>query len=262
MIIGINQIKNIFHLSFIFRFSFIFHFRVVKMDQTITKYLKRKSNDNNETKPEDEKSKKIKKIISIAIIGTSGRKQDKEKMSEEVWKNMISKAEEIVTKDLLLDWKEIKLISGGAALADHIAIALFLKHGCFLKLELPCEWDEDKSQFYDSGEYDWKQNPGKTLNYYHAKFSKACNLNSLDDIQECYYKGVEIIVTPGFFVCTRNLLKSNDFIKNRNMEIAKSDIALAFTFSEKDPKDGGTAHTWSKFDKKTLKRHVCISNLK
>jgi hypothetical protein len=56
--------------------------------------------------------------------------------------------------------------------------------------------------------------------------------NTLDGIRKAIERGAEVEITAGF--------------KPRNLKVAaNTDILLAFTWGEgKEPKDGGTNHTW------------------
>lgn len=54
-------------------------------------------------------------IPRIAIIGTAGRGEDGKKMNEEIYMRMINKSEELITKKFKFQWRDIVLVSGGAA---------------------------------------------------------------------------------------------------------------------------------------------------
>ena len=127
------------------------------------------------------------------------------------------------------------LVSGGAAWADHIAVELYLKGlAPNLTLYLPCSFENGK--YKDTGVFDFKTNPGGTLNYYHSLFSKKIGRNSLDDISRAIQKGAKIEIKEGFFA--------------RNSSVAKSDCLLAFTFGDgPDVKPGGSLDTVTKWRK-------------
>lgn len=132
----------------------------------------------------------------------------------------------------------ITLVSGGAAGADHLAVLLASELGYPLELHLPCPWDPEKKAYRDSGERNWRTNPGGTSNHYHRLFSKACfqgvENRSLEHIDQALKSpSVRAIVGSGFF--------------ERNSEVAKADRILAFTFGPGEtPADGGTLDTWKK----------------
>jgi hypothetical protein len=52
-------------------------------------------------------------FTQVAIIGTSGRKGDRDLMSVEGYNKMILEAERIILKDLKLDLDHVELVSGG-----------------------------------------------------------------------------------------------------------------------------------------------------
>jgi hypothetical protein len=124
------------------------------------------------------------------------------------------------------------LISGGAALSDHIAVRLFLDGDASkLVLNLPAEWTGHGFRETSS-----KFDTGRTSNWYHSVFSKAVGIDSLRDIQLAIEKGATVKTGAGGF-------------KERNTDVAnESDSVLAFTFGNgAQLKDGGTKDTWDKF---------------
>jgi hypothetical protein len=199
----------------------------------------------------------IKDTVTIAIIGSAGRKDDYKLMSKVTFDKMISSVENIITNEWKLNLSKSKIIlrSGGAAFADHVAVAIYRKYknedeDCplQLELELPCKWDHDKQRYYDTGERDFKKNPGGTSNYYHERFSKACGIPSLYELQDAIDKGAKTLESKGFF--------------DRNNKVSKSDRMIAFTIGDNEPKDGGTAYTWDHASiKKEYKKHVSILKL-
>ncbi|MCK4883680.1 MAG: hypothetical protein KAS30_02300 [Candidatus Diapherotrites archaeon] len=139
----------------------------------------------------------------------------------------------------------VKLVSGGAALSDHIAVELFLS-GFVKKLTLyfPCKWNEKKCEFMDKGPDNWRTNPGKLANSLHHEFGKRLKKNSLYEIQMAIDKGADIVIGKGFYA--------------RNLQIAATSKGLiAFTFDKK--MTPGTSHTWKacKIDEQ-LKKHYII----
>jgi hypothetical protein len=156
----------------------------------------------------------------ISIIGTA-KKFD--------FKKAYKQAEDYIINFISKDWKDIHLVSGGAAYGDHIAVRLFLAHPeSKLILHLPCKFDK---KFEDTGVKDWRINPGNTANYYHSLFSKNEGIDSFGEIENAINSGAKILVYSGFH--------------KRNAEVAKSDYTLAFSYSKGDyPTDGGTSFTW------------------
>lgn len=150
----------------------------------------------------------------VAIIGTRDIK------SKHIFELILSDVKNRISSSDIL-------ISGGAAGVDHIAVRLYLeKYISDIELHLPCRWKDKK--YFDSGEYDWRTNPGKTSNYYHNKFSQILGLNSLNEIDQVLIKGGEIIVHDGFH--------------SRNTGITDCDLLLAYSFEL----TGGTLNTWIK----------------
>jgi hypothetical protein len=166
--------------------------------------------------------------ITFAIIGTAGREEDGGKLGKKHFEAMYLVADELIKEVSSNGYPITKLVSGGAAWADHVAVKLFLdKKIPKLKLCFPCEWEH--GSFKNLGE-NTKFNPGKTANYYHNKFKNTTFINSLSEIQTAILEGAEYYAFKGFHA--------------RNAIVAKSDFLLAMTFGNKhEVKDGGTAHT-------------------
>ena len=131
---------------------------------------------------------------------------------------------------------------------DHIAVGLFLTQEVpSLTLHLPTELQMlSKPQFVDSGSNDWRQNPGRTANKLHTKFSDKIKEDSLDHLKTAITVGATVFTHEGFYA--------------RNSFVAESDYLLAFTWGSGDvPKEGGTMDTWSKC--KGRKYHVPLESL-
>lgn len=181
------------------------------------------------------------KQMTVSIIGFSGKGffLDEKYVAGDLFDRM--KKECINQID---DWKlqkeEIVLVSGGCSFADHVAVALYLEGGWKgLELYLPCDFDCFSSKFKDSGDNKWYNNPGKTLNSYHAKFSKMVCINSLDQLSTCIEKGATVTVSKGFHA--------------RNTHVAKSEYMIAITLTQTIM--GGTSDTWKKA-KNAIKAHI------
>ena len=175
-------------------------------------------------------------MIEISIIGTAGRGTDAHRLNNTVYQTMVKTVTRLINT---ITKEETKIISGGAAYADHIAVELFLQDKAkALTLHLPSPWDYEQKKIFDIGIFDWKQNPGGTANHYHRKFSNVVGKNTLLEIDNAIKKGAEIAVGDGF--------------KNRNTEIARADICIALTFGNGVfLKEGGTSDTMTKY----LKTH-------
>lgn len=184
--------------------------------------------------------------MNIGIIGSCGKYGAIYKVKPDNYQAMINNAMNDVKRLSMHNPQRVTLISGGASLSDHIAVELYLKDFVGgLVLHLPCKWDETNCKFYDSGNVDWRDNPGGVTNELHAKFSQQLKKNSLHEIQLAIDKGAKVVVGSNF--------------KDRNLKIAKESHALiAFTFdTEMTP---GTKFTWNacKVDAQ-LKVHHLIS---
>jgi hypothetical protein len=132
-------------------------------------------------------------MITLGIIGTAGRKEDRFKLNRANYSEALKAGKKVMEQV-----KADALVSGGAAYIDHIAVRLFLRG--FVKsftLHLPCKWDKKACEFKDSGVVDYRTNPGGTANHYHRKFSATVGINSLLDIQNAIDAGAKVVVTEG-----------------------------------------------------------------
>lgn len=187
--------------------------------------------------------------LNVSIIGTAGR-HDLDRLHNRLYETMIHKADMIISGER--KGRYVHLISGGAAWSDHIAVSLFLRYPeryGQLTLHLPCPlvFDTKKYQFEDTGSKDFRQNPGRSANMYHAPFSKALGRDTLEEIHIVEAIGARLVVHKGFFA--------------RNTEVAKCcDMLLAFTWNEGDsPSEGGTLDTWNKCT--VRKKHISLQHL-
>ncbi len=168
--------------------------------------------------------------ITLAIIGTAGRKDDAKHLTRKHFEAMCIVAEGLIEQINESNYPLTTLVSGGAAWADAVAVKLFLdKKVLGLRLFIPAEWTN--GEFYDTGVKDPKLNPGGTANYWHRKFQSATGINGLSDIQIAKAHGAELYCCRGGF-------------HGRNAMVAKSDFILACTFGDGHiVKEGGTADT-------------------
>lgn len=208
------------------------------------------------------KSKSASKKIRVSIIGTAGRHGSYRKMNGALYQKMIDFSIKVVgdistNPRNRIPIENITLVSGGAALADHLAVILYLRgvvHN--LHLHLPCKYDMDLEKYENTSN-------GNTSNTHHLNFSNHLGPATLPQIGEAIRKGATIDVSDGFF--TRNRL------------VADCDYLLAFTFStlpsgnnikaiipNSNQTDitlqGGTGNTW-KISTNSIKIHVPISCL-
>ncbi len=137
-----------------------------------------------------------------------------------------------VTQIVVTLLKPDRLVSGGAAYADHLAVLAYLDGSVpNLTLHLPAEWPGHG--FKETGS---RFDTGRTSNWYHSLWSEARGVSSLGEIQLAIEKGAEVHTGAGGF-------------KERNTDIARqADVMLAFTFGQgAELKPGGTADTMGKF---------------
>lgn len=127
----------------------------------------------------------------------------------------------------------IRLVSGGAAWADHLAVELY-NDGFVpdLTLYLPTEFLAESSMFYS------ETKEGNTMNFYHRQFSVKCfdsPTHSLEAIGQAIARGARVEYERGFFA--------------RNKCIAQdSNVILAFSFGEGPTIiSGGTSDTLRQF---------------
>jgi len=204
----------------------------------------------------------------VAIVGTSGRGDDGPRMTKQLFDLMVTRAQAIIRDKL--DSSPVHLVSGGAAWAgcvenllrahsppvvlngiclflDHVAVALFFLEDVYLTLHLPCGWDHTKEQFIDKGTFDWRTNPGRSLNRYHRQFTSKTGYKSLRDIHLALAVGACAKIHSGFH--------------QQNAAVANADVLIAFSWStEGYPIVGGTADTWRKC-KSRKKIHVNLNDL-
>lgn len=183
---------------------------------------------------------------TVAIIGTSGRNDDALSMTQELFASMQQKAVYIMENDFGLDLKNVALVSGGAAWADHVAVELYINNTVSeLRLHLPCEWTGSR-HLETSGS--WKVNPGRLANQCHVAFSKVLGVDTLHEIEKARWFGA--YVNTGY-----------SGFHDRNKAVANVDYLIAFTWGTGTaPETGGTLDTWKKA-KNTIKVHVPLSTL-
>ena len=168
-------------------------------------------------------SAEFKGAVRVAVIGTAGRQDDAKRVQGSAFAWMLDK-----TRQQLASWKlsnrQITLVSGASAWADHVAVRLFLEAAktddpfAGLQLHLPCAFDDNRKLF------DPQNRSGATLNSLHRQCSSACNFNSLSDIASARELGAELTVHKGGFLA-------------RNTHVAKADRVIAFTFWPGNPTD-------------------------
>ena len=175
-------------------------------------------------------------MTQIAIVGTAGRDHTMP-LTPELWDWMLDDASRRVPVGC-------DLVSGGAAWADHLAVALFLcGHAKSLTLYLPARFAFGKFVGYGKC--------ASSANFHHANFSRIIGQDSLAQLQEAIdtigcrveYAEQQLPGFQGFF--------------ERNLKVAQSENLIAYTFGTGlVPADGGTKHTWDNC--KNHKVHVSL----
>lgn len=191
-------------------------------------------------------------IKRLGIIGTAGRKDDKEKLSCQIYELMCDAAQAVIKSR-----NYTHLVSGGAAWSDHVAVSMVLRDvvpADHLTLHLPAAFINNR--------FDDRSQDGRTANFYHLSFLQKSGIDGLAEIAEAVRRGAILTVNPKGFLA-------------RNIEVANdSDGLLAFTFGNGPPwkikvyedvsaraaglKDGGTAHTFDRCRAKE-KYHLTLS---
>lgn len=187
--------------------------------------------------------------ITISIIGTAGRQGLMHALPQNAYFNAIQKCKEEIQKIRATQTPtKVTLVSGGAALSDHVAVHLFLEtpEVYNLRLYLPCAWDFKNRKFVDSGERNFRTNPGGTTNYYHRLFSNKFRLDSLGELHRALQmENATYEVLDGFF--------------SRNALVANSHHLIAIGTGENETSlTSGTRHTWNQAGPATRK---CFVNL-
>jgi hypothetical protein len=182
---------------------------------------------------------------TLGIIGTAGRGTDGRKLTADHFRFMCK------TATLLIQNHKIsRLVSGGAAWADHVAVEIYqtrLNEGLFdlkyLSLHFPAPWDGERMRFSENVP---DNDAGGISNYYHNKFSKVRGSSSFEDLDDmvrsasCESRG-----EPPSGV---SMSVSMSFIGRNQLVASEADILLAFTFGRGAVlKDGGTKKTWDMF---------------
>jgi hypothetical protein len=167
--------------------------------------------------------------MNIAIIG-SAVVSNTDRDPFIVYTNTVKKVDTLLT-EIDPEWS-FTLVSGGAALCDHITVTLFNMHReqANLELYLPCEFYKHLSRFEDNGKYQWTANPGKTANNYHVRFRKMVGIDSLGELATVVSDPrCKVDISDGFHERTRKVA-------------ANCDVIIGFSWGNEI--EGGTKYTW------------------
>lgn len=179
--------------------------------------------------------------VRVAIVGFAGGhvpEQCRRYLNALLFAQMVARAEEIITRDWGLQWTRVHLISGGAAWADHVAVALFLAHpDATLTVHAPAQWDATTGRFLDNGRgADWKTNPAHLTNALHERFAAKTGRQAFLELRDAHSLGASINATDKAGFHARN-----------NAIAAQADRMMAFSWSDgAEPTDGGTRYTWER----------------
>lgn len=182
-------------------------------------------------------------MSKIAIIGTAGRDKNIP-MTRALWEWMVK---DIASRIGFGD----HLVSGGAAWADHLAVAMFLGGNArYLTLHLPAPFEDGRYSIPDNS----RESSGSAANWYHWKFSTAIGRDTLLDIE----KAAAMDNCDGTFEPAAH---GYGAMFNRNKKVAASaDLMYAYTFGTgATPADGGTKDTWDQCKGKRI--HVPLPRL-
>lgn len=202
----------------------------------------------------------------VAIIGTAGRGTDSSRIDRRLYDAMYE-----CVLDAIVSWGARGAVSGGAAVADHLAVRAYLDGKVEdLVLFLPAD--------FRGGAYvpnpSVRFNPGQTSNRYHREFSRLCGIDSLREITEAIRRGARIEIVPGFNrrnlevarLCTHMVALtfgggvSADYREQAWRDFLPVDAGFSSAVAA-NLKDGGTAHTWGQAWKPEIKRHVHLGEL-
>ena len=179
-------------------------------------------------------------MLRLAIIGSSGNQiNDMLKLNKEHMKQTINHVLDYIENTLKKNTFEIILVSGGSAWIDHIAIQLFLTDKfAGLQLYLPTKFDVIKEHYVNTHE-------GRKLNELHNIFSKKIEIDSLSELTKAILK-------------TKNIEIKRGFLQRNNLIAKNCDYLIAFTFEDKCPTKGDSAHTWEKISHQYKKHYTLI----
>lgn len=222
------------------------------------------------------------RTLRVAVIGTAGRQDDAAKITPTLYAAMEN---DLATRIAALRASHpnvrICLASGGAAVADHLAVRAHLNglsDSLVLHLPSAVKFDEqDGRTLAIFEEQRGRQDAGRTANHYHRQFG----ISVFDEWRKPFeelarviapqagdrHAPAHVVITPGF--------------KQRNTKVAEeATLLVAYTFGSRKPpieegissdmdaftspaaaglKDGGTADTYAKAWRCERKWHVSLT---
>ena len=152
-------------------------------------------------------------IRSLAVVGSAGRNEDAPLVTPERYSAMAAALRALIAEIGTVE----RLVSGGAAFADHLAVGLFLRGEVpKLQLHLPAIFSLSAECFVEPE----RKSRGAICNHWHRSFSARCGGNSLAALCRAIESpGAEQKVHFGF--STRNAAVAAD-----------ADALVAFSFGK------------------------------
>lgn len=189
--------------------------------------------------------------MSVAIVGFAGAHvpQSAPPLNRALFDAMIRRAEEIITERFGLEWDGVRLVSGGAAWSDHVAVHCHQRHSAETSLIVwaPCGLTS-LGRFADTRVRS-RSNPGGLANRLHESFARLTGIDSFNDLRKVHS-------------CVDS---SQAGFHARNGAIARScDYMIAFSWATGDaPDTGGTLDVWTRcpLEAGTRKIHVPMDTL-
>jgi len=187
---------------------------------------------------------------TLSIIGTAGRKiPDGCHLTKALFERMVAAVDAKISDLHPEGTSNLTLVSGGAAVVDHIAVVLYLT-GRFagLTLYMPAPFNFKTCRYVDNGNTKWTMNPGHVSNHWFDKFNTIMGRrNMAEDIKLAFEMGAHLDIGEGFH--------------SRNAQVAASDEVIACTWGTDAPDDGGTLDTWKKIKAGRKKYHISLRSL-
>lgn len=200
--------------------------------------------------------------LSIAIVGTAGRAPDHRRLTGAHWWAMTADAHARVA-DLLaargLGPAEARLISGGAAWADHLAVRLWRAGAAAaLTLHLPA----------GLAPYSYRRDTavGRSMNHFHHRFAARTGVDSLVELADAAHQGAHVAIHDGRAARNAAVAGAADAVLAYTCPGTQVLTAAPGTPAFADPSlagilEPGTADTWWRATGARIKVHVPVGTL-
>lgn len=184
----------------------------------------------------------------VGIIGSAGRNGLMRRVTPAVYARM--KAEARAAIDVILkehpDDAPLCLLSGGAAVSDHIAVFLYLERKTFwpsrevtLELFLPAPFELRQGVMAYA-----ETQCGRRSNELHVAFSRAARLDSLADLGSAITAGAIAKAHKSFSERNRALAEQVEYLIAFGFEFKDTFLVTPGEVSTYTP-SGGTGETWN-----------------